>query len=495
MSDPAGQEKQDMTATATEEQISAELTDEEQQLQATLDSAARSGEVVRYESPRAQGMLSIDPNQTDWTPVQRTALKSIGISTEGDDAVPVANVLQFLHLCQMRDLDPFLGEAHLVTYGKIKQKNNRTYDDRTFKLIVGIDGFRNRGEASGDYRGTTEPEWCGEDGVWKTMWNTKAWGNPVAARFGIFRAGFDAPVWGVTNFDEFCPMVEIWEGWGDNARRTGRFEPTPMWKKMPSNQLMKCAEAAAWRRAFPRKMSGMYAPEEMERALTEYENEKRAAAADEAQQHRMAAYAAAQERGRTEAQAVADNAPIEGEIVEDSQNRSQEPLSAAQAAQDALAAMRARSAGSPAADEPPAPLVRLKARPSDEQRLAWLVEEIRFQSEHLKQSIEELTRRQSERLGGTPYREFTADQLQLAVNQARRPTAAMLRRSGQEAEAAAYNRVPAGVAAPLWALLGHPDPDEEPVNPTKPHPYVDRGGVCRDCEMFSDDPRHGVANS
>jgi hypothetical protein len=39
-----------------------------------------------------------------------------------------------------------------------------------------------------------------------------------------------------------------------------------MWRKMPHNQLAKCGEAGALRKAFPRKLGGLYINEEMEKA-------------------------------------------------------------------------------------------------------------------------------------------------------------------------------------------------------------------------------------
>ena len=39
-----------------------------------------------------------------------------------------------------------------------------------------------------------------------------------------------------------------------------------MWKKMPNVMLGKCAEAQALRKAFPKVLGGVYAPEEMDQA-------------------------------------------------------------------------------------------------------------------------------------------------------------------------------------------------------------------------------------
>jgi hypothetical protein len=60
------------------------------------------------------------------------------------------------------------------------------------------------------------------------------------------------PVWGVATWVEYA---QVYDG-----------QPTEMWARMPSNQLAKCAEAQALRKAFPAELSGLYAKEEMDQA-------------------------------------------------------------------------------------------------------------------------------------------------------------------------------------------------------------------------------------
>lgn len=483
-----------MTTTQVEERPEVEGA---QKLDDLLEEAALDGtrpaELVRFESRSGKGLLTIDPNQTDWTPAQRTSLKSIGIETEGREAVPIPHVLQFLHICQMRDLDPFLREAYLIVHGKIEQRGGQWVDKRKYTLVVGIDGFRKRGEDTGEYAGQVGPEWCGEDMVWKQGWNPK-WGNPVAARVGIMRKGHDVPTYGVAMFEEFVAMVPEYEGPYNNRRKTGNMIPNDMWTKMPANQIAKCAEAQGFRKAFPRQMSGMYEPAEMERAQAEYKDQEQQMRDQVGREKRMAAYAAAQGQqqdppedvlnGLTAADRRLADGVVPGEVVEPSGNPDQEPVSAREAVQETMAGMQARRGG----QEPQEAAV---PRATDAQRLAWLVAEVKFLENVIGHSIELLAKRQIE-TAGKPIQKFTADELQRVVNPLRQTGIAKLRAAGREDEARAYSAARPGVAAPLSVLLGQPDATQERAPRPNNHQYVDNGGMCAvpNCERFEDDVIH-----
>jgi phage recombination protein Bet len=519
MSEPAGQENTNVTTTTAEAVDEAAgqteaLSAEDQALQDALNRAEESAldgtrptELIHVESSDGRGFLTIDPLQDEWTPAQLVTLKSIGIETEGRDAVPMPYVLQFLHVCQLRRLDPWLREAYLITHGKWRYDENdgKWYDNRKYTLVIGIDGYRTRGEAMGDYAGQVGPEWCGDDGIWRSFWSAKKWGPPVAARVGIMRKGFDVPVMGVAMYEEFVPMVDEYTGYGRQRKKTGNKVPTEMWQKMPGNQTAKCAEAQAWRKAYPRQFSGIYGEEEMDRAKTEYAEETREREAAARAEKRMAAYAASQVKPDPTGEVV------DGEIVDEPSAQKGAPRGQARAGEPAhvgdvvrevrqqMSAQRARPAHNGAQ-------VSARADATDGERLAWLRAELTWLSDLLGLSVEAMTRR-AVGMREKPLGEFTADELQLAINPLRAGGVARLRANERGPEADAYAKVPPGVAAPLHVLLGLPDPmppaarsgaqqsapatqERAQVDPTKPHPYVDNGGVCRDCEKFADDTIH-----
>jgi phage recombination protein Bet len=140
-----------------------------------------------------------------------------------------AELQLFAFVANRSGLDPFAKQVYAVKRaGKV-----------TFQ--TGIDGYRSTAERTGEYDGSDEPEF-GPDKD----------GHPEWARVTVYRYR--------------------------NGRRVGQsatafwaeFHPgqdgTGMWKKMPRNQLAKCAEALALRKAFPFVLADLYTSEEMDQA-------------------------------------------------------------------------------------------------------------------------------------------------------------------------------------------------------------------------------------
>jgi len=163
----------------------------------------------------------------------------------------------FVEVCKRTDLDPFRKEIY-VQKRRIRGRNG---EPDTFRLvfITAIDGYRKRAANTGLYDGQLGPFWCALDGQWRDVWLDKM--PPSAAKVGVRRKGCTEPFWGVARYASYVQTVPAWEG-----NRIVGHKPVEMWEKMPDNQLAKCAEALALRKAFPNELGELRTHDEMEQA-------------------------------------------------------------------------------------------------------------------------------------------------------------------------------------------------------------------------------------
>ncbi len=200
-----------------------------------------NAEIVQFTS----GALAVAADQTTWTDQQIAVLHGLGIDEE---KVTQAEMDVFLHECQRTALDPFTKQIYLI--GRYDSRAGR----EVFRSQTGIDGYRvvahraaRRDRVELSYSDTL---WCGPDGTWRDVWLDRD-NPPLAAKVTVCRN--DKPFPAIATLAEYAATYKN----GD---------PTPMWRRMPSTMLAKCAEALALRKAFPQDLAGIYTAEEMEQA-------------------------------------------------------------------------------------------------------------------------------------------------------------------------------------------------------------------------------------
>lgn len=199
---------------------------------------------TRPDAAPAVSPLTITPDQTEFTPVQREALRALGVTNPTE-----AELQLFFHQARRLDLDPFAKQIYMIANRTLittwdQGKQVEEWGVR-WTTQLHIDGFRLTGhrlaEQHGDELVDGEPLWAGPDGTWREFWPDKS-APPVAAKYVIHKNGH--PHRGVVMYHEY-------------VRTMRNNKPDPFWKRMPASQLAKCAESLAWRKAYPRDFSGI----------------------------------------------------------------------------------------------------------------------------------------------------------------------------------------------------------------------------------------------
>lgn len=187
--------------------------------------------------------LALRDDQNYWDDNQLAVLRASGI----EDDVTKPELRAFLHECQRRKLDPFTRQIYLLGRWD-KQKRRKVYRSQT-----SIDGFRliarRAADASHETIENEDTLWCGPDGKWRDVWLEDE--PPAACKFVVLRDGKRFPA--VARFSGYVQL-----------NRDG--EPMGLWQKMPDNQIAKCAEALALRKAFPEELGSLYTDDELAQA-------------------------------------------------------------------------------------------------------------------------------------------------------------------------------------------------------------------------------------
>lgn len=326
--------------------------------------------------------MTFRPDQTAMSEQQMVLLSPLGVEATWDPR----QVAVFLMECQERGLNPWNREAYLMRY-----RDARAPDGHRYIRHIGIDGFRKRGESTGQYRGRVGPFWCDTDGTWLEFWPYKD-RPPVAAKVGLNRAGFDDVVWAVAMYDEYVATKPVWR----DGKKTDEREVIEQWRPAaqqgkPAIMLAKVAEAQAWRVAFPERFGGFYAPEEFERDRMQQQQRGE----DPSATKRREAYAAAQ--------ATQPGAVVDGDV-----------------------------AAEPESEQPTVP---------DNARDLLLIE-LDEQAEVLGKTTEQLCERWSATRDGRPITDATVEELMAHVHAIRPYVATALREQKRDEEAARYEQAP-----------------------------------------------------
>lgn len=167
--------------------------------------------------------------------------KHIMGTDQNGNARPFEDLLIFLMTAKRTGLDPMAKQIY-----PIYRWDSRIGAEK-MTIQAGIDGLRATAQKTNLYGGSGDAMFEEKDS------------KPVKATVTVFKinekTGSLMPTTATARYSEYVQVNKKGEEMG-------------LWKKMPYNQLAKCAEALALRKAFPNDLSGVYSEDEMSQANT-----------------------------------------------------------------------------------------------------------------------------------------------------------------------------------------------------------------------------------
>lgn len=148
----------------------------------------------------------------------------------------------FLATCKSTGLNPFMKQIHCVMRNVNTGSREKPSWQKQMTIVVGVDGYRVVRDRLVDrdgnsyFDGMEGPQWSNDGVNWLDAWfDTKP---PKLARVAIYRKGIARPFVAQARWDAYN-------------------QKNAMWEAMGPEQLAKCAEVLALRRAFPADMGAL----------------------------------------------------------------------------------------------------------------------------------------------------------------------------------------------------------------------------------------------
>jgi phage recombination protein Bet len=175
----------------------------------------------------------VKPSTQGYTLEQINLIKVTVAKGASDDELKL-----FLYQAEKSQLDPLARQIYCI------KRWDSASGKEVMSIMTGIDGFRLVASRTGHYRPDEEPP--------RYAYDDK--GTLYSATVRVFWYHDDTKAWyPVTVTAFFTEYVQ--------TRKDG--QANSMWRKMPHNQLAKCAEALAIRKICPMELSNIYSFEEM----------------------------------------------------------------------------------------------------------------------------------------------------------------------------------------------------------------------------------------